>query len=56
MKKIFLITTGLMFGLIAGLLFDILREIREVTTFEDILFRIVVMVLFAMYYFTGQTQ
>lgn len=56
MKKSFLIITGCMFGLIAGLLFDILNQLREISTFEDILFRVIVFVLFVLFYYSGQSQ
>jgi hypothetical protein len=55
-RKAFLVTTGLMFSLIAGLLFDILHEVREVSTMEELLFRVLVIVLFVTYYFTGQPK
>lgn len=56
MKKSFLIVTGTMFGLLAGLLFDILHQLRDISFLEDALFRAVILVLFTLYYFTGQSQ
>lgn len=56
MKKTFLLTTGSMFALLAGLLWDILDQMREISTVEDILFRAIVLVLYVSYYFTGQAK
>jgi hypothetical protein len=55
-RNAFLVTTGLMFGLISGLLFDILCEVREVSTTEELIFRVVVIVLYAVYYITGRSE